>query len=224
MAEVTSSGLERNGTARWVSAALAVVLVLGFTGAFTALASADIGSGRAGAVQSGDNEGDTNQDGEADSGDVVVGQVGGVVSSGDASVDATNLSSDSDATSGDADGSNSATSSTGSQVIQGRGCAASSVSAQACGAGTDIDSLVSAIVQAGDNTLSIDQAFDVSSGDSIAGQVIGVVASGTADLVLANTSDDVDTTSGDGSGGNFDAARTSNLILFGPEGECCPLP
>jgi hypothetical protein len=57
-------------------------------------------------VQAGDISSETDQDGSSDSGDAVGGQVVGVSSSGDASIDATNRSEDVDVSTGDASGSN----------------------------------------------------------------------------------------------------------------------
>lgn len=120
---------------------------------------------------------ETDQSGSAASGDAVGGQVVGVVSGGDTSVDATNRSEDVDAETGEASASNDADNFTG-QLNEGEG--AGNNEAQG-----DIESEVA-------------QAASAVSGDAVAGQVVGVVTSpgGSADLALANTSLDVDTESG----------------------------
>ncbi len=109
-------------------------------------------------------------------GDGVGGQVLGIVSAGDASVDATNESTDVDVSTGDAYAENDAEYEVG----------------QEAGGGGDNFS---------DGEISSELAQDASSnsGDAVAGQVAGVVTSagGSADLVLANTSEDVDGESGD---------------------------
>lgn len=146
-------------------------------------------------VQEGDNTTETTQDGTGASGDAVSGQVTGVVSSGDASVDATNRSDHADADSGDVDGTNDASTFTG----QFDGDAALLA---------DELNNTSGNLQEGDNDLELDQVLDVTSGDAVAGQVTGLVTSGTADLVLANTSTHVDGDTGDSDGDNSDSSFT----------------
>jgi hypothetical protein len=106
----------------------------------------------------------------ASTGDGVGGQVLGIVSAGDASVDATNSSSDVDVETGDAYSENDAEYFVGQE--------------------NDTDDNFS------DGEIASELAQDAStnSGDAVAGQVAGVVTSagGSADLVLANTSEDVD--------------------------------
>src|SRR5437867_1048415 len=96
---------------RWI---LVVGLVLaGSLGTIARVALADTTTGTGQNVQDGDNDSSTSQNGSASSGDAVAGQVTGVVSSGDASVDATNKSDDVSIKTGDADGSNDAATFTG---------------------------------------------------------------------------------------------------------------
>jgi hypothetical protein len=73
-------------------------------------------------------------------------------------------------------------------------------------------------VQEGDNDHELDQDASVTSGDGVGGQVIGVVtaASGSADVVAANTSEGLDVDTGDG----FFANNADIFII--PAG--CPLP
>lgn len=152
-------------------------------------ARADVTNASATNVQEGDNDNETTQRGSADSGDAVAGQVIGVVSSGDASVDATNRTDHSSARSGDVDGTNSMHSFVGPNGGGSGGANA-----------TDIINGSASSVQEGDNRLENTQSASVSSGDAVAGQVSGVVtaASGRADLVLANTTTHSDARSGDG--------------------------
>ncbi len=125
----------------------------------------------------GDISSQTNQGGSSSSGDAVGGQVVGVVSAGDTSVDSTNRSENVDVESGDAEGSNTVTATVG-QVVEGTG-------------ENELDG--------GDISNDVGQAADASTGDAVGGAVIGVVTSagGTADIVAANTSEDVDVETGD---------------------------
>lgn len=61
---------------------------------------------RGNCTNSGDADAEADQDGDASSGDASAGQIVGVVSDGDVSVDATNRSDDVDVSTGDASGSN----------------------------------------------------------------------------------------------------------------------
>jgi hypothetical protein len=112
----------------------------------------------------------------AASGDGVGGQVLGIVSAGDASVDATNESTDVDVETGLASADNFLGHTVG-QVSDGGG-----------------DNFTD-----GEISSEVAQDATATSGDAVAGQVAGVVTSagGSADLVLANTSDDVDGETGD---------------------------
>src|SRR5687768_17415498 len=100
-----------------LSVLLALVGLLAVGGAFSP-ANGDIDSSDATNVHEGDNDGDTTQDGDGQSGDAVVGQVAGVVSEGDASVDATNRSEDVDAESGDVSGVNDIASVVANVVVE----------------------------------------------------------------------------------------------------------
>src|SRR5262245_62115522 len=80
---------------------LIALMALGASWTATAAhAGDDVANASATNVQVGDNENSTEQSGSASSGDAVAGQVAGVVSSGDASVDATNRSEDVDVSTG----------------------------------------------------------------------------------------------------------------------------
>jgi hypothetical protein len=184
---------------RW---ALIAAVVLGAS--FGSIARADIDNASATNVQDGDNESETDQSGSAGSGDAVGGQVVGVVSGGDASVDATNHTEDADIETGDADGTNSASTFVGLTAGSDTAVAA------------DILNLAATNVQDGDNEAAITQAAEAASGDGVGGSVIGVVttAGGSADVVAANTSEDVDIETGDASADN-DAAAFVGLNASG---------
>ena len=85
---------------------------------------------------------------------------------------------------------------------------AGTVSAQLARA--DVSGAQADNLQEGDNKRSLMQDASANSGDSVAGQVAGVVTSagGSADLVLANTSSNSDTDSGDGRFNNTDTSFT----------------
>jgi hypothetical protein len=123
----------------------------------------------------------------------------GVVSAGDASVDATNHSEDVDVETGDAESSNDFAAFVG--LTNGSTTALNAA---------DILNNNAANVLSGDNSKSISQDATANSGDAVAGQVAGVVTSagGSADLVLANTSLDADAESGDGEFDNSDESFT----------------
>jgi hypothetical protein len=184
-----------NKTLRWL-----LVVGMALAASLGSVARADIDNASATNVQEGDNDTETNQSGSSASGDAVAGSVVGVVSSGDASVDATNRSEDVDITTGDASGENSASSFTGLTA----------------GSSTDVaaDILNGAAVNVleGDNDTEITQAAEASTGDGVGGQVIGVVtsAAGSADIVAANTSEDADVETGDSEAFN-DAASFVGL-------------
>ncbi len=163
------------------------------------LAADDIVNASATNVQEGDNELSADQDADAASGDGVGGSVIGVVSAGDASVDATNHSEDVDVETGDADATNSFASFVGLT-------AGSTTALNAA----DILNGNAVNVLDGDNERTLSQSADAASGDAVAGQVAGVVTSvgGSADLVLANTSEDSDAESGDGDVDNSDDSFT----------------
>jgi hypothetical protein len=182
----------------------ALIAALVFGASLGSLARADIDNASATNVQEGDNESEADQSGSAGSGDAVGGQVVGVVSGGDASVDATNHSEDVDIETGDADGVNSASTYVGLTAGSDTTVAA------------DILNLSATNVQEGDNEAEIAQAAEAASGDGVGGSVIGVVTSagGSADVVAANTSEDVDIETGDAAADN-DAAAYVGLNASG---------
>lgn len=180
------------------------VVSLGLAASLGSVARADIENASATNVQEGDNESETDQSGTSESGDAVGGQVVGVVSSGDASVDATNRSEDVEIETGDASGNNSASSFVG--LTAGSDTAVLA----------DILNGAASNVQEGDNEAAIVQAAEASTGDGVGGSVIGVVtaAGGSADVVAANTSEDVEIETGDADAEN-DAAAFVGLNASG---------
>src|SRR5437870_8100392 len=92
-----------------LASALSIAVALGSAGVARAAITNSTGTN----VQQGNNRSSGNQGGASKSGDAVGGQVTGVVSSGRTSVDARNTSKDSSVESGDAKGSNSASTFTG---------------------------------------------------------------------------------------------------------------
>ncbi len=162
-----------------------------------------IGSAAGDNSQDGDSSSDTDQGGESSSGDAIAGQVFGSVSAGDVQGDATNRSQDVDVESGDSEGSNDADNFVGQLSVGGDG------------------DLGPANNQTGDNDLALTQRADVSTGDAVGGQVIGVVTSagGTADLVAANTSEDVDAETGDAEANNDADAFVGLLAVLTGAGD-----
>lgn len=174
----------------------------GFTGlnaSGTVVVAADIASASATNVQEGDNGSSADQSATAPGGDGVAGQVLGAVSAGDTSIDATNATIGSSASGGSGEAYNF-----GAAFV---GLSASSSTAISV---ADIASLAAANVQEGSNGAALVQAADAPAGDAVAGQVAGVVTSagGSADLVLANTSDGVSAGAGDAFFENDDASAT----------------
>ena len=180
-----------NKTLRWL-----LVAVFALAASFGSIARADIDNASATNVQEGDNDNESDQSGSSASGDAVGGSVVGVVSSGDASVDATNRSEDVEITTGDALGTNDHASFTGLTAGTDTFIAA------------DIQNDAATNVQEGDNETEIDQDASAASGDGVGGQVIGIVttAGGDADVVAANTSRDVEIDTGDAEADNDAAA------------------
>jgi hypothetical protein len=170
-------------------------------------------------VNSGDADGAADQEGSASSGDGVAGQVAGVVSAGDASVDATNRSDDVSVTTGDANATNIVdTLDVTAGVFKGDPSADDEVcesEPDASGVGSEATS-ARLCVNTGDADGAADQAADAASGDGVGGQVIGVVTSagGSADLVLDNESTDSDVTTGNAEVTNIDPLIVSSVVFF----------
>ena len=157
--------------------------------------ASDIDNASATNVQEGDNESDGEQEGESESGAAIAGQTVAVVSSGDTSVDATNRSEDVDIDTGDAEGENDSASFVGHNVSSETSIEADSI----------VDS-IAANLQDGDNELNVEQRATATTGDGIAGQLIGIASNGTTSVVAANTSEDIDIDTGDSEAENASAA------------------
>lgn len=157
-------------------------------------------------AQSGDNSTDATQNGSANSGDAVAGQVVGVVSAGDASVDATNRSDNVDVETGEVRARQRATTFTGLVTLE---------NSDADIGAADINVNDAHNIQEGDNATDLTQTANASSGDGVGGQVIGVVTSagGSADVVAANRSTDVQIDTG-GARANNDAASFVGLLYL----------
>jgi len=151
-------------------------------------------------VQEGDNKLNASQTATSATGDGVGGQVLGIVSAGAASVDATNKSDNVDISTGDARSFNDFAAFVGLNDASDTGILAADV----------LSGGTASNVQEGNNKKDLSQDASATSGDSVAGQVAGVVTSagGSADLVLANTSTNSDTDSGDGRFSNSDSSFT----------------
>jgi hypothetical protein len=185
---------------RWFMVGL--LTVSGALGA-AGVARADISDSTANNAQDGNNRATTNQGGATKSGDAVGGQVTGVVSSGRTSVDARNTSSNSDVTSGDASAANRSGSFVGlNNSGSGPTVEAGDISNSGCVGAFGCN------LQDGDNRLSSTQTVNATTGDGVAGQVVGAVtaAGGSASIVAANRSDDVSVETGDADAGNNAAA------------------
>src|SRR5947209_4402600 len=165
--------------------------------------AADVSNSSGNNVQSGSNRSSTTQSGNSKSGDAVGGQVVGTVSSGRTSVDARNTSVDSDVTSGDARGSNTAASFTG----------LNDAPTSSIGGGVSTGADVSGIgfadnLQDGNNRSSLSQSSNATTGDGVGGQVIGTVtaAGGSASIAAANSTRDSSIETGDPRADNTTAA------------------
>jgi hypothetical protein len=155
----------------------------------------------------GDISSDTSQEGSAESGDAVGGQVVGVVSAGNTRVDATNRSEDVDVRSGDADAENCAAAAAGlvaADDFEVEGCE----DAPDPGPGEECGQFLLLVLvgcgppelsQEGEIERSSAQAALAGTGDAVGGQIIGVVtgSGGTTDVSVANTSLGIDAESGD---------------------------
>jgi hypothetical protein len=149
-------------------------------------------------VQNGDNRLTGSQTAHSATGDGVGGQVLGVVSAGAASVDATNTSDGGSVSTGDSHATNAASSYVGLNT-SGGGPTITAV---------DVTGARATNLQDGTNNKTITQSADATSGDGVAGQVSGVVTSagGSASVVLANTSTNIDSSSGDSHFDNSDSS------------------
>jgi len=168
-------------------------------------------------VQDGNNRTTINQTTNVKTGDVVVGQViGGVVANGNLVVNATNHSENVDATSGDAEGTNSTSVVTGLVSTDDGSAFVGDALGNSAASAADLNNVVGRNIQNGDNTTRVRQNTNVQTGDAVGGQVIGaVVNGGTTDIAAANTTKDSDITTGDGHAENSLDAFTGLLATTG---------
>jgi hypothetical protein len=181
--------------------AAATQVGLTWTGNFDEVFGTDATLGSGGYnQQDGDNEAAVSQTSDASSGDGVGGQVIGAVTSagGSADIASDNGSKKVDVTTGDADASNAA----GIQV----GLTWTGNFDQVFGS----DAISSSFVdnqQDGDNAAVLDQTSDATTGDGVAGQVIGTVSAGDTSIDAKNRSEKVDLQTGDATADNAAAAE-----------------
>jgi hypothetical protein len=178
-----------------------VILVASSALGAAAVARADVSNSSGTNVQQGSNRSTGNQSGTSKSGSAVGGQVTGVVSAGRTSVDAKNTSKNSDVSSGDARGTNTANAFTG----------LNSSNTTQIGAGlADITNSEATNLQEGDNRSILSQSANATTGDGVAGQVIGAVTSagGSTSIVAANTTNDSSVDTGNARATNSQAAFT----------------
>jgi hypothetical protein len=191
-----------------LSSMLVAALVASGTLVAAGLARADVSNASADNVQQGQNRTTGSQSGTSKSGSAVGGQVAGVVSGGKTSVDAKNTSKDSDVSSGNAIGTNSASAFTGLNSSSGGPTVTSDITKSCNGSGCGN-------LQEGDNRVNFSQTANTATGDGVGGEVIGVITTGgSASIVAANNSDGVDVSTGDAHGTN-DAAAFAGLNTSG---------
>jgi hypothetical protein len=154
-------------------------------GGDTDVTAGDIENENATNVQEGDNDVDGSQSATSESGATVGGQVIGAVTDGALTIDATNSSTDVDVESGDATSTNDFSAFVGLDAASGTTVAADIINGDATN------------VQEGDNGADVTQRTDAVTGDAVAGQILGATSGGPTDIVLANTSEDTDATTGD---------------------------
>jgi hypothetical protein len=170
-------------------------------------------------TQTGDNSGSASQEGTASSGSGNAGQVTGVVSGGDVQIDASNRSDNVNVTTGDATASNTGTLDVGTGIqigsqVNGLGTANLTNVCRRTAGGNGSNCINN---QLGDNDGKLDQSANASSGDGIAGQVIGAVTpfGGSVKLVLDNESTDSTVKTGKGTFTNNSNAFVGRGIVIG---------
>jgi len=195
-------------------------------GSFTVTAVVNVANN-----QTGDNRGTVGQRANSVTGDGVGGQViGAVTSGGSSSIVASNSTTNSDITTGDAHSTNDQTSIVG-QSLSG---VSNFDSATGCVVGCDFTVTATTFVnagntQTGNNRGTSTQSANSTTGDGVGGQVIGAVTSGGASSIDAtNRTDNVDVTSGDSrstnSGDTFVGQNltgvSNRLVATGCEFDC----
>lgn len=153
-------------------------------------------------LQEGDNKTDTVQMATIKSGDGIGGQVIGVVTSagGSSAVTAANTSKNVDVSTGDARAAQIASSFTGQDLSFFTGVGAFFADVLAVGPAFNL--------QEGNNITRDAQTVTATSGDGVAGQVLGVVSAGASSVDATNSSQNVDLSTGDARATNALAAFT----------------
>jgi len=172
-------------------------------GGETDISSSDIDNEDATNVQEGDNDLEATQNADTQTGSAVGGQVIGAVVDGTLTVDATNASNDVEAETGDATSDNDFAAFVGL-----------SASSETSIGASDVFNDSATNVQEGGNSSDVAQSSNASTGDAVGGQIFGATVSGASDIVLANTSDDAETTSGDADE-NSDSSTATGLFATG---------
>jgi hypothetical protein len=166
-------------------------------------------------VQEGTNRTTINQTTNVKTGSAIAGQViGGVVGAGGTlTINASNKSENVDVTTGDADGSNSASTFTGLAAPFAGLALENNSDANT----SDLNNIVAKNIQEGDNRTTVRQSVTSTSGEGIAGQVIGaaVGAGGSADIAAKNETTNSSVDTGDADGSNSVAAFTGLLATTG---------
>lgn len=151
-------------------------------------------------VHDADHDAEVREEGSSETGDAIGGQVVGSTSDGDTEIDAANRSHDARVRSGDGAASNDIES-----VVWTTGL----------GDELDDDDEI-ALIDDDDDDVEDDWDFEsfATTGDGIGGQVLGVATAsgGSADVVVANDSDDVDLESGDAEALDSALAETGTVI------------
>jgi hypothetical protein len=150
-------------------------------------------------IQEGDNRATVRQNSNAQSGDGVAGQViGAVVNGGTTDIAAANTTRDSDITTGDAHADNS--------VSAFVGLLSAGTSTVGDGLTADINNATGTNVQQGDNRFTGTQNARSTTGDGVAGEVLGVVSAGNTRVDASNITTDSSITTGDSNANNEGAA------------------
>jgi hypothetical protein len=223
----TLAGLEINDVSATALAAGCLSLCLALTNSTATVSVTN--------DQIGDNTSRPRQAASASTGDGVAGQViGAVTSGGSSAIAASNTSQDVDVSTGDSDAHNSATAFAGQDIRDVTSTAVAVGCLFGCLAeGFATATVAASNVQTGDNVARASQAANASTGEGVAGQVIGAVTQGGGTLVDATNRTEnasVDTGSADASNSSntfagLDIAAPSAVALgFGCLGFCVPVP
>lgn len=155
------------------------------------IARSDISCSDCDNVQEGQNSAHSDQDGSARAGATIGGQSISVSAGGGARVNATNNGERVRVKTGDATGSNDLSGIVGHTTSIGTSVGSA-----------DIVNASGNNVHEGDNEFEFGQTVDATTGDAVAGQIIGVSAGGDAEVIADNTLRRVDVDTGDAEANN----------------------